>query len=355
MELRLQRALRFERLALGEVAGVATEAAVTSAAALAGEGVLSFVWGILAGAVVRASVLTAAATRAAWPRLVFRLPHVRAVTGFGAYQVGERLLNLLNSRLDALLIGAMLGTGPLGIYAFAFGLAMQPVGRIVPIVARVALPVFARVQDDAGRMRAGYLVLQEMLAAMLAPMLLGLAAVAPRLVPAVFGPRWEAAVPIVQLLAAVGLLRSLTSPAGPLLIARGRADLGFRWNLALLFGTVGAVTLGAAAGGAVGVAVALLVLQAAAAALTPSVLLRALIGPCLGAWARHIALPIGLAALMAVAVLALGRALAGPALVVVAAQVLAGAALYVGALLATSRPTFDEVVRLLTGRAVART
>ena len=51
----------------------------------------------------------------------------------------------------------------------------------------------------------------------------------------VFGKRWLDSAPLLVFLAVFGMFRSCGNPAGSLLLAVGKADLAFRWNLALLF------------------------------------------------------------------------------------------------------------------------
>lgn len=58
------------------------------------------------------------------------------------------------------------------------------------------------------------------------------AATAPVLVPVVFGTKWNAAIPLIQIFVLLGLFRALASTLGPLVLAKGRADLAFWLGLA---------------------------------------------------------------------------------------------------------------------------
>jgi O-antigen/teichoic acid export membrane protein len=69
----------------------------------------------------------------------------------------------------------------------------------------------------------------KLLASIVFPVLIGLAAAAPVVVPVFFGPGWERTILLVQILAAVGLGKTLGNALGPVLLAKGRADLGFYW------------------------------------------------------------------------------------------------------------------------------
>ena len=61
-----------------------------------------------------------------------------------------------------------------------------------------------------------------------------IAVLAPLIVPVLFGSKWDQAIPLLQILAVVGIARSLTSPAGDLILAKGRPDLNFKLNAFLL-------------------------------------------------------------------------------------------------------------------------
>ncbi len=54
---------------------------------------------------------------------------------------------------------------------------------------------------------------------------------ADELVPLIFGEKWVGSVELFQILSIYAMIRSTTSPAGALLLSRGRADIGFWWSL----------------------------------------------------------------------------------------------------------------------------
>lgn len=184
---------------------------------------------------------------------------------------------------------------------------MQPIGRINPILTRVAFPLFARIQNEPERLQKGFLLVLRMLSTVNAPLLLGLSAVAPVLIPVVFGTQWLPAVPLVQVLAFVTLMRSIGNPVGSLLLAKGRADLGFKWNCLLLVTQLPGVYLGAYLWDALGVAISLVILQLIFSVFNYLVLIRTLIGPCLREYSLSILPSFGLAGVMGAGVLALSN------------------------------------------------
>lgn len=351
-EILLQRDLRFDLLARQDIAAAVAGAAAAVAGAVAGLGVWALVLGTVTTVATRTALLLWVGLREHCPMLHFRWADLDRFVGFGAYQMGERTVNYVAERLDQLLIGSLLGATTLGFYNFAFNLTGQPVSRINPIVTKVAFPIFCRVQDDASRLQRGYLTIVKLVTSVNAPLLLGLVAVAPLLVPTVFGVQWTASVALVQVLALVALLRSVGNPTGSLLLSRGRADLGFAWNVCLLLVSAPAIWLGAHAGGALGVAFALLGVQIVIAPVSYVALVRPMMGACARAYLLAVMRPTALALLMATIVAAMAGVirLSVPAMLLVG-QVVAGGAAYALLLWRFERATLDDLRAAVLGRA----
>ena len=54
---------------------------------------------------------------------------------------------------------------------------------------------------------------------------------APVFVPAFLGDRWDAAIPMIQILSIEAIIKSLVTTSVPTYLAKGRAEFGFKWNL----------------------------------------------------------------------------------------------------------------------------
>jgi O-antigen/teichoic acid export membrane protein len=264
--------------------------------------------------------------------------------------MAEKSVSFLNQRVDQLLLGATLGALSLGYYSLAFSLVIFPVARINPILTRVAFPAFAKVQDDDARLRRGYMVVQHVVALVNFPILMGIAVLAPILVPLVLGPQWDPAVPLVQILAFVGMLRATGNPAGTLLLAKGRAKRAFHWNIGLAVIQIPVVGLGAYLGGGVGVALAVLLAQVVFFGANYVVNIRSTVGPCLR---EHLTsfLPAAIcSALAGGIVVGLVQVVSGRTYADLALLMFAGAALYVSLLVLLFRRSSLDVIALARGR-----
>lgn len=344
-EVLLQKELRFRPLCMIETASALLGVSVAIGAAVAGFDVLALIFGQLASNTTKASALAVLGWRDWRPGLRFRRADLPGYLGFGLYQMGTNSINFFNSRVDQLLLGILLGAQALGFYSLAWNLTIQPVTRINPILTRVAFPVFAKVQDDRPRLRRGYLLVMRLLSVVNFPILLGLAASAPTLVPVAFGEQWQPAVPLVQILALVSLLRTVANPVGALLLSHGRADMAFHFNAIKVFIQLPCLLGAAWLGGALGVALILLGLQIVYVGFSYRLLVRRLIGPCLKSYLASVAPAFIAAAVMGACVWTFAVLRSMPTAFHLGEQILFGAVLYLSLILLLQRRQLLELKR----------
>lgn len=234
-EALMRRELMLRQLTLFRVGTSIVGLAVAVYLAINGYGVWSLVLATLASQVTLNLLLWVVAARQNWlPGAWGALSEIHEFLTFGMYRVGAALLNALNSRVDQLAVGAFLGPVALGYYNLAFNLAMQPFQRINPILTQVSFPIFAKVKDDNCKLLKGYRKGLRLLVSVNAPLLLGLAVIAPLVVPALLGRGWAPVIPIVQVLAVAVLFRSAASINIGLVLAKEKYRWPFYWNLGLL-------------------------------------------------------------------------------------------------------------------------
>ncbi|MEW6382148.1 MAG: MOP flippase family protein [bacterium] len=225
----MQKELQFDRLAKVELASAIVSAVVAIFLARFGCGVFSLIWGEISLAASKA-VLSAWLSWNIWrPELHFQRSDLQGYLSFGIYQMGERGMDYLSVNADYLVVGRFLGSKILGTYMLAYRLVALPIAKINPIVTSVAFPVFARKQSDNATLRRGYLEMIKLLALTVFPILIGLGIAAPLVVPLFFGAGWAAAIPLVQIMVLLGILKTMMNPSISILWAKGRTDIGFLW------------------------------------------------------------------------------------------------------------------------------
>jgi lipopolysaccharide exporter len=302
LRVRAERDLRFAALAWIEMgAGIIAFGAAITLAWL-GAGVYAIMAGMLANAATGAALgwlLLAEGWRPQW-RL--RPGEIREFLSFGRYMMSAELANTAALHVDVVVGSKLLGATAIGLYSLPKNLCLQAIGLINPLVTRIGFPVMARAQEDREALKRIYLQTVGMTAGLTFPVFLAMVLFAPEAVRLVFGPQWAAAAPLLEVLAAWGLLRAAINPVGSLLMAQGRADTAFRWNLAWLLISVPAVVAGSRFG-ASGLALTLAAIAATAVVPNWYFLVRPACGAGFGEYFHALAVPLALASIAG----ALGR------------------------------------------------
>jgi O-antigen/teichoic acid export membrane protein len=238
----LTRDMNFKSLELRLMAGAAAAGGAGIALAATGYGA----WAIIGQQIV----LAVASTFFLWhfspwrPRFTFSLSSLGGMAGFSANVFGTRVLFYFNRNTDNLLVGRVLGTGALGAYALAYNVMLAPLNRLGWPIAEVLFPAFSRMQDEPERMASAWIRVNRLVGAVTIPATLGLAVVAPEFVTAVLGERWQAAEPVIRLLAWVGLLQSLGTLNSAILQARNRTGWLLRYAVVALVASLVGFTVG---------------------------------------------------------------------------------------------------------------
>lgn len=298
-QMLLQKELLFSILSRIDMLSALVGALVTIAAAFYALGVWSLVYGQLSGALIRLLLLLYIAFLEKWlPKCHFSYEEVKPFLSFGLYQMGERCINYFNSKSDQMLIGSILGTSTLGLYNFANNLVFQPSLRIFPVIINVMFPIFAKIQHDTKKMQNAYIKLLKILVALHSPIMVFMCILSPVIIPYVFGDKWNDSIYIVQVLSIYVLIRSTGSPVGSIQLAKGRADLGFKWNLMLFFITNPALYLTARIYGLNGIVWTLCGLMIIYGVASYFYMIRTLIGKCGKEYSLAILKPILISCIM---------------------------------------------------------
>jgi len=289
----LQKQLDFKPLAIIEMLAAISGAFLAIVLAWHGYGVWSLIWGQL----TQSTVATLALMMVGWQRqmfpcLFFKPKEVKPYLSFGFHLMGSNILNYFNSRVDQLVVGVLLGPQALGYYSMAFNLVLQPVSRINPVLTQIAFPVLAQVRSDKALLKRGYFKMLDLLTSINAPVLLGIAAVSPLLIPVVLGEQWQPIVPLIQILAPFSLIRSTGNAGGSLVLACGRADVSLYWNLMLFMFIPVAIVVGAKLGSLQGVAWTLFGLQTVLLFIWYYLIVKKLLGDCFSEFIGSFTMPV---------------------------------------------------------------
>ncbi len=238
----LQREMRFRFLNLRVLVSVAAGGAVGLTVATLGGGAWALVLQQLAVGAVSVILLWRFSD---WrPHRTYSLRSLREFGGMGITMVIASTIEYLNRNADNLLVARYLGSAALGIYSIAYNIMLMPLVRIILPLQDALFPAYSRWQDDKERLSAVWLRIARVVAAVVVPALLGLIVVAPDFVVVVLGPKWHAAIPVLQILSGVALIQSISSLGDKVLVALGLPKTILRFTLLELSLTIPAFVLG---------------------------------------------------------------------------------------------------------------
>jgi O-antigen/teichoic acid export membrane protein len=241
--------------------------------AVAGLEAEAYVLGLVAGLTVWAALLLAFGPTV-FPR--WRPREMREVARFAlpAGLAGTAVVGYGN--VDYLILGATLSPAKVGYYYRAYTLGVQYERKISAIITRLAFPVYSRT-ESLDHMRAVRSRVIRINATVILPLLALFIALAPQLVPWLFGERWEPAVLPAQILAVAGMARMINNGTPPLMLAAGRPGALLAFNLCR-FAILGVVVLLAVPYGLTAVCVAVAAFQVTTVLVSYALMLGRLVG-----------------------------------------------------------------------------
>jgi O-antigen/teichoic acid export membrane protein len=178
----------------------------------------------------------------------------KEILQFGQWIFASSAVTLVAGRGDQFLLGNLLGATNLGLYNLALTLADAPDALAQRVVGGVLYPLYAKIFNERpGDLPSAYFRSRLAFDSLVHTALGGLYAVAPWLIKVLYDPRYEAAYPMLQILALRTALGLMATPCETALTARGLSVYGFRRNLFVALGVVAFLPLGYWLAGAQGV------------------------------------------------------------------------------------------------------
>ncbi|HVW83831.1 MAG TPA: MOP flippase family protein [Bryobacteraceae bacterium] len=233
----LTREMAFRKIAIADIAAAVVGYGVAIPCALAGYGVWSLVFANLLTTVVSTILYW---TFTGWrPSLIISAADLKSISKFSLNLSGFGLVNYFARNADNLVVGRVLGAAELGQYQMAYNLMLYPIQMISSVLSQALFPAFAKLQDDDERFRSAYVRSCALIALVTFPVLVGLGVVADPMVRVLLGPKWLPVIPVLHILAPVGVIQSIQTTVGQIYITKGRTDWMFRWGI---FSTVLVVT-----------------------------------------------------------------------------------------------------------------
>lgn len=222
----LRSAMRFRTIALIGLGEVFTIQLSTIGLALEGLGAYSFVLPLPIVAAVRLAILwqLAKPSLKGSRRKFFK---GRYLVNSSSFVFGASIIQMLVSQGDYMILGILGSPAAVGAYYFSFRLASQPLLLMAGSLTSVLFPALVQIRQGGKAQGRAALKAAKLLGLVIMPLAFAQAAVAKPLVHLFFGPKWDNAIPVMQILSVALGIDAIAWVTGTLLMAQGRLKQQF--------------------------------------------------------------------------------------------------------------------------------
>ena len=219
----LQREFRFRKMFLVEFWSVLASAALAVALASLLPAPHRF-WALAVSGLVREGIRSAVSWRYAEirPRLRFDWAVARELLAYGRYFAAGAVVMVLYGNLERFALGELLSVSALGLYVFAYRWVFRAGDMSEVIFGGVALPIYAKLQDDVPRLRRSFCRIVTYSALLSTALLTGLVLLSHEGVSLAFPVRWRLTIPIFRMLGFYYIVRAVDTTTGQLYASVGK-------------------------------------------------------------------------------------------------------------------------------------
>ena len=216
----LNREMRFKDVSIQNFIASVAGGLSSIAMALSGLGVWSLVLGGLVGSIASLLMVVRITPLRARPR--FDTAVARTHGSYGIKITLKDLAVYFRKQTSNLIITKLAGPALVGLFNKGFSLATLPLTSISGSVFQPVFRTMSAEQDNPDRIKYLFFRMMSLLMLYTLPLYIGLAWLAEPFIVVVYGEHWREAVPVLQVLAPLGLLYCVGHPCGAVLAATNR-------------------------------------------------------------------------------------------------------------------------------------
>ena len=192
------------------------------------------VWALLYGSVIGSALYTLSTYFVSpyKPRINFSKKVFFDLFGFGKYFILTEVLILLASRVDAIVIGKVLGMVELGFYVLAYRIVCLNMIQITNVIYKITFPAFASIQDNTAMVIKVFTKSLRYFLSIVLPALAFLFIFASDIVLVAYGDKWMPIVPVLKIIIFVAALKSLENLFKSIFQGTGHIEPLFKIHLA---------------------------------------------------------------------------------------------------------------------------
>jgi PST family polysaccharide transporter len=171
-------------------------------------------------------------TASKWrPKWEFSWEIFPEIFSFSANVLGYKIVEFFNQRIDNLLIGYFFGEVALGYYAISHRILEVMTQLLIGTLNQVALSTFSRLRVDSQKFIEAFYRVTQFTSLIAFPVFFAVIILSPEVVISLFGKKWTNAIPILQIISLVGILRAITVFQRSVFVAFGKPQLQFKLGL----------------------------------------------------------------------------------------------------------------------------
>lgn len=150
----------------------------------------------------------------------------REIMGFSKWMLATSIADLVSQRTGTLIIAKMLDAASLGIFSISNQIANMAAAELIAPIKQALFPGYAKLAQKPELLKKAFIDVYGILVLIALPAAIGIGLTAQYFVPILLGPKWLDAIPIIEILAISGGLRSLSSHVRPVYLAMNRPYVG---------------------------------------------------------------------------------------------------------------------------------
>lgn len=218
---RLMKRMDVKMIAVSNSIGLVIGGAAGIVLALYGYGAWALIWQSITVAATKSLLLWRTSR---WrPLFRFSWDALRSYFGIGARMMATSFLNTLFQNIYAFFIGNRAGMAPLGHYTQADKWSKMGISSLSQVLTSSFLPALSAVQDDSERFNRITRRINRLTSYLLFPAFIGLTVAATPVFHLFLGEKWDAAIPLFQLLLIRGIFTVLAGIWNNYILALGYA------------------------------------------------------------------------------------------------------------------------------------
>ncbi len=162
------------------------------------------------------------------PKAEFSVASFKSMFNYGHKILLSALINNIFVNITTLVVGKVYSATYLGNYTRAKQFAAFPSANLTGILGRVTFPILSSIQDDDTRLEKVYRKYLRLMAFIVFPLMMGLAALSKPLILLLLTDKWAAAIPYLQIMCFAMMWYPVHAINLNLLEVKGRSDLFLR-------------------------------------------------------------------------------------------------------------------------------